>query len=118
MDSQIKKEPAEYIIHSQIQNYDLILDVLLKVDQNFSIVKVEADVKINLSLDQSERDIEEFKRLYWLEYGINLDDRIARYKAEKILNLMRPVYKPIRTVDKERYEYFSWNKPIESKMKR
>lgn len=107
-----------YNIHSQIQKYDLILDVQLKVDQNFSIVKVEADVKINLSLNQSERDIEEFKRLYWLEYGINLDDRTARYKAEKTLALMRSVYKPIRTEDKEKYEYFSRGKTIESKMKR
>ncbi|KKS13803.1 MAG: hypothetical protein UU67_C0016G0016 [Candidatus Daviesbacteria bacterium GW2011_GWB1_41_5] len=107
-----------YNIRSEIQNYDLILDVLLKVDQNGSIVKVEAEVKVNLNLNQSEKDVEEFKRLYEMEYGIKLDDRTARYKAAKLLGLMRPIYKPIRMEDKDKYEHFSKERPIESKIKK
>lgn len=66
----------------------------------------------------SDEAIEEFKKLYYEEYRIMLDDTIARYKAERLLGLMRSVYKPIRTEDKEKYEYFSREKPIESKTKR
>ncbi len=43
----------------------------------------------------TQEALEEFKRLYKQEYGIELDDRAALYKAQKLLVLIKAVYKPI-----------------------
>ena len=43
----------------------------------------------------TKEELEEFKKLYKLEYGIHLDDRTALYKAEKLMVLIKAVYKPI-----------------------
>lgn len=43
----------------------------------------------------NEQAIQEFKEAYLEVYGVRLDDKTARYKAMKLMNLYRPVYKKI-----------------------
>jgi hypothetical protein len=47
--------------------------------------------------------IEEFKKIYQEEYGIELDDQTARLKAEKLITIMNAIYRPI---EKENYQDF------------
>lgn len=49
----------------------------------------------------NQDELQEFKKLYKQEYGIELNDKIALFKAEKLLALIRAVYKPIRKADSQ-----------------
>lgn len=44
----------------------------------------------------STQALNEFKQIYKEEYGIELDNQTALEKAERLLMLMRAVYRPIR----------------------
>lgn len=44
--------------------------------------------------------INEFKKLYKAEYGVELDDKTAKAKAEKLITIMSSIYTPIK---KENY---------------
>lgn len=52
-------------------------------------------------MNVSVEAVEEFKRIYKQEYGINLDDKTARQKAIKVLKVIRIVYSPLKRPDKK-----------------
>lgn len=45
----------------------------------------------------SAQALNEFKEIYKAEYGIDLDNQTAMDIAEKLLTLMKAVYKPIKS---------------------
>jgi lincosamide nucleotidyltransferase A/C/D/E len=51
----------------------------------------------------TEKDIIEFKRLYKEHYGEEISDFIAYEAANRLLNMIRAIYKPIPKVDEELY---------------
>lgn len=53
----------------------------------------------------STQALNEFKQIYKEEYGIELDNQTALDKAERLLMLMRAVYRPIKVVSKSGYVY-------------
>ncbi len=58
----------------------------------------------------STQALNEFKQIYKEEYGIELDSQTALEKAERLLMLMRAVYRPIKLDCKYGYVYEK-NKP-------
>lgn len=44
----------------------------------------------------SDQAISEFKSIYKTKYGIELDEKEARRKAIKVLNVMKIVYGPLK----------------------
>lgn len=61
----------------------------------------------------SQQDIEEFKKLFKQEYGIELDDKKAQYIAERYLIFTEAVYKPVKKAD-SKYLY-GYAKPKENR---
>lgn len=53
--------------------------------------------------------IQEFKKKWLLEYGREIDDKVAEKIATKLLTMMRAVYKPIRTSDTELLKKYEKN---------
>lgn len=51
----------------------------------------------------NEEALEEFKKIYKDEYGVELDDKSARAKAEKLMTIIEAIYKPIM---KDEYRNF------------
>jgi len=47
----------------------------------------------------SQNAINEFKEIYFTEFGENISDSEANRKGLKLLNLMKLIYKPILTID-------------------
>jgi hypothetical protein len=53
----------------------------------------------------STQALNEFKQIYKEEYGIELDNQTAMEKAERLLMLMRAVYRPMKPKGSYGYVY-------------
>lgn len=51
----------------------------------------------------TEKDIDKFKKLYKEHYGEEINDFVAYEAANKLLNMVREIYKPIPKADEELY---------------
>lgn len=51
----------------------------------------------------TEKDIQEFKKLYKEHYGEDINDFVAYEAANHLINMIRAVYKPIPKADEDLY---------------
>lgn len=47
----------------------------------------------------SDKAVQEFKKIYKKDYGVELDDGVAFELAHKFFHMMRVVYRPIKKRD-------------------
>ena len=50
----------------------------------------------------SDQAVQEFKELYKKEYGVELNEKLARIKAIKVLKVMKIIYGPLKILTNQK----------------